>query len=103
MAIVKLEGPRLDFVSSVELKKLLGEVLLQDLQQIVLDFDLVVFIDSSGLAVLISLLKQLGNQGDMILCGVKNPSVRDILRLTRMDQLFEIVDSCDGAVRKLQG
>jgi anti-sigma B factor antagonist len=103
VTIVRLEGPRLDIVSSSALKKVLAEQVEQGVSRIVLDFEVVGFMDSSGLGVLISLLKQLGNHGDMVLCRIEDSSIRDILRLTRMDQLFEIVDSCDGAVRKLQG
>lgn len=62
-----------------------AEVLLLDLSN-------VKFIDSAGLGALVKVLKTTeGNGKRLILCGLKS-QVAMLLQLTRMNNLFEIVD-----------
>ena len=45
------------------------------------------FLDSSGLGALVSLLKAVRPDGELVLFGVR-PSLREILRLTHLDSVF---------------
>jgi anti-sigma B factor antagonist len=47
------------------------------------------FIDSSGLGAIVSALKTIGRNGDLVLCGIKE-TVMSLFRLTRMDRVFRI-------------
>jgi anti-sigma B factor antagonist len=52
-----------------------------------IDLTKVDFLDSSGLGALVSLLKAVRPEGELVLFGVR-PSVREILRLTHLDSVF---------------
>ncbi|MFP4322341.1 MAG: STAS domain-containing protein [Anaerolineales bacterium] len=60
------------------------------------------FIDSSGLAALVQVMKYCRQGGgDLLLCHLQdNPRI--IFDLTRLDKAFRIFDDCDQAVRALQ-
>ena len=55
--------------------------------QLAIDLSKVDFMDSSGLGVLVSLLKSVRPAGDLVLFGMR-PSVAEILRLTHLDSVF---------------
>ena len=59
--------------------------------QLVLDLCEVKFLDSSGLGAIVSIRKMVGNEGDMVLCGLTG-QVRSVFRLTRMDTIFDIFE-----------
>lgn len=65
-----------------------------------LDLSEVDFIDSSGLGAIVSSLKAVGKQGNLIICGI-GETVLSLFRLTRMDRVFQIVSSPEEAVRAL--
>ena len=67
-------------------------------QFLLVDMAEVNFIDSTALAALVRGLKRYRqNQGDLVLCNLKNP-VQIIFELTRMDKAFQIYTSRETAV-----
>lgn len=56
-----------------------------------LDFSATRFLDSSGLGALISLHKAMATRGGTVRILSPTPQVQQILELTRMHRLFEIV------------
>jgi anti-sigma B factor antagonist len=58
-------------------------------RSIVLDLSEVTFIDSSGLGALIGSLKAMGKGGELALCSARD-GVMNMLKLTRMDKVFQI-------------
>ncbi|MGZ5179970.1 MAG: STAS domain-containing protein [Ramlibacter sp.] len=58
-------------------------------RRLVLDLGGVEFLDSSGLGALVSILKALGSQGAMAVCGARG-AVLSLFKLTRMDKVFPI-------------
>jgi anti-sigma B factor antagonist len=58
-------------------------------RRLVLDLSGVTFLDSSGLGALVSILKALGTQGSLAVCGAQG-SVLALFKLTRMDKVFAI-------------
>jgi anti-sigma B factor antagonist len=69
-------------------------------REIVLDMSAVTFIDSSGLGALVSILKAMGREGDLVLCGTAG-TVVSMFRLTRMDKVFRMFGTTDEAVASL--
>lgn len=56
----------------------------------IIDLSAISFMDSSGLAVLIAALKTAqGNGGNVVLCGMST-TLRALIELTRLHQVFEI-------------
>jgi anti-sigma B factor antagonist len=54
---------------------------------IVLDLSRVEFIDSSGLGAILSVLKRMPKNCELIICGTTDP-VMSMFRLTRLDRIF---------------
>jgi anti-sigma B factor antagonist len=67
---------------------------------IVLDLREVTFIDSSGLGALIGSLKFIGDDGEIVLCGVRD-AVASMLKLTRMNKIFRMFLSAEDAAHAL--
>ncbi len=65
-------------------------------------FDLgeIEFIDSSGLGGIISVLKAVGEDGNVALFGV-DENVRTLFKLTRTDRIFPIMPDVSGALNAL--
>lgn len=68
--------------------------------RIVLDLSNVDFIDSSGLGAIVSILKTIGNNGDLVISGIKE-TVMGLFHLTRMNRVFQIFPSREEAIRAL--
>jgi anti-sigma B factor antagonist len=69
-------------------------------RSIVLDLQAVSFIDSSGLGALVSSLKVMGRDGDLVLCGTGG-TVVSMFKLTRMDKVFRMYNTIEEAVAAL--
>lgn len=69
-------------------------------RRLVLDLAGVDFLDSSGLGAIVSILKALGAQGSMAVCGVRG-GVLSLFKLTRMDKVFTIDADRQAAVARM--
>jgi anti-sigma B factor antagonist len=78
----------------------LGEFIASGNRSIVLDLGAVSFIDSSGLGALISTLKTIDNDGDLVISGAR-AAVASMFKLTRMDKVFRMYETSDAAVAAL--
>ena len=84
---VKLIGD-LDINSSIELKDRMTEILDDKEENIVIDASELSYIDSTGLGVLISLLKRLNNNEKMLL--IKEPQ-DNILKIFKITGLYKVI------------
>jgi anti-sigma B factor antagonist len=97
VVVLRPHARRIDASSVVEFKSKLKEEVADGHTKIVLDLSEVDFIDSSGLGVMVSFLKQVSPEGGIKLFGVKE-GVKSILELTRLDRAFGIHLSERGAI-----
>jgi anti-sigma B factor antagonist len=82
----------IDLASSPDLRRELQTLLDDGVQSIVLDLGDVTFIDSSGLGVLVGVLKRVkeaGDDGAMSLRGLTGP-VRKVFEITGLHEIFVI-------------
>jgi anti-sigma B factor antagonist len=91
---------RIDASVATEFKSKLLELVDKGDEKIVINLSEVDFIDSSGLGVLVLVLRKLGPDGKIRLCKV-NDSVRSIFELTRLNEVFNIHKTVEGAVEGL--
>jgi anti-sigma B factor antagonist len=96
LCIARLTLVRIDAASAPELRVALVP-LAQQKSRMLLDISAVDFIDSTGLGALISVLKALGNDGEMAIAGAR-PAVRRLLELTRLDQVMRLYPTVANAV-----
>jgi anti-sigma B factor antagonist len=66
-------------------------------RSIVLDLGAVSFIDSSGLGALISSLKAIGGDGNLVISGACG-AVATMFKLTRMDKILRLFGTTEEAV-----
>jgi len=92
MTIIQPEG-RLDAAGGANLKDQLTAISPTDYPIWLIDLANVNFIDSAGLAALASILKAARDYGcRLFICNAQR-SIRLIFEITRLDQVFEILDS----------
>jgi len=100
--IVRPLEKRIDAATATEFKQKMSDWIDAGNRKIVLNLAEVDFIDSSGLGAIVSSLKKIGGDGDLVICAVRE-TVMSLFRLTRMNRVFDILPSEDEAVRSLSG
>ncbi|WP_313112079.1 STAS domain-containing protein [Pseudescherichia sp.] len=91
---------RLDASVAAAFKDAVVREIGEDRKALIVDFSKIEFIDSSGLGMLVSLLKMMNGKGDMMLCAL-NPGIRNMFTLTRMDRIFRICPDRASALAQL--
>ncbi|QSP93973.1 STAS domain-containing protein [Marinobacter salinisoli] len=87
--------------NSSEVRKQLENRIKSGAHHLILNLEDVLFMDSSGLAVMVSAYKKTQPiSGSIVLAGPA-PSVRALLELTRLHEMFEIYADLDAALRDL--
>lgn len=98
--LVHLIG-RLNADSSPEVKAVLHQYIKDGYQKIIIDLEQVPFIDSSGLASLVSALRLAREKdGNITLCGIQSQA-QIIFRLTMLDRVFAIYPTVAEAQQNL--
>ena len=102
VTIVAVDVEELDAGNADAFRRALAPA-LKDCRKLVLDLDRVRFVDSRGCGAILSCLKQISPAGgDLKLCQV-TPPVRMVFDLIRMNNICEIVETREDAVRAFQG
>ena len=98
IAVVSPQAQTLEQTNGPAFKEALAPILAAH-TRVVLDFAQVRYIDSTGLAAVLSCLRRLNERdGDLKLCGLSRP-VRTLFELARMHRLFDIFPDREEAVR----
>lgn len=98
IVVLAPEG-RIDAFSAPELRKKVDTLFDENVSRFVFDLTNVEFMDSAGMAVLVSALKRARQkEGDVILIKPKSEATMRILLLTKLDRVFNIVTDVGQAV-----
>ena len=97
VAILKVEG-QLIVGNRQELKGMVQEGLDQGERKFVIDCTQTGYIDSSGLGALVSLSRNVREQGGELRIAGLNEDLRALFELTKLDTLFHISPTADDAV-----
>ena len=98
--VVVAPTARIDAFTAPQLRAEVDRWLEQGATQFVLDLSDVGFLDSSGLAALVSLLKRARQAGgDVKLILPRLESAQRILKLTKFDRVFDLAATVDDAMR----
>jgi anti-sigma B factor antagonist len=87
IVVARVDDNQIGADSADEFKSRILAQLSTERGKIAVNLSKVDFVDSSGLGALVSLLKAVRPGGDLVLYGVRS-SVREILRLTHLDAVF---------------
>ena len=98
VAIIRLDGDLV--VSEVEkLRSEIRELAEKNIHKVILDFADIDFIDSSGIGLLVEILKSLSKyEGGQLKIVNINRQVKDILKQIQLFSIFDIYDSEEEAI-----
>ena len=97
LRVVSVRESRIDAAVAIEFKDAMRAETNGSQEIIVLDLSQVEFIDSSGLGAIVAALKNVGAGRKLALAGL-TPTVERVFKLTRMDTVFNIFPTLDGAL-----
>jgi len=101
-AVVDLRGD-IDRSADERLAQAYGDATRGDARTVVLNFEQIDYINSTGIALIVGLLAQARAQGVHVsACGLSD-HYREIFEITRLADFMTIADSEDGAVRGADG
>ncbi|MFH1359441.1 MAG: STAS domain-containing protein [Candidatus Omnitrophota bacterium] len=87
--VIAITG-EIDLNSSPEMRKTFDDLIKDNATKIIVDFQNVSYIDSSGLATLIEMMQRLKkHQGSMHLVRMAD-KIRNLFEVTKLDKLFKI-------------
>ena len=96
-AIVRASGD-LDLTTAPRLREAVVDVVLRGQARVVLDLQAIDFLDSTGLGVVVGLLKRTrGQRGDLRLVSTR-PSLRTLLELTGLDHALPLAASVEDVL-----
>lgn len=98
---LSLDG-KLDAYHSIELEKYINKVILEGCINLLLNFQGVDYISSSGLRVVLSSLKQLKKSGGKIILSNLHPYVMEVFEISGFKQIFEIYESEEEALNSFK-
>lgn len=98
ITLIQVSG-EINISTSPDLKKVFEK---EAKKKIVVDLTKVSYVDSSGLATLVEMLKKTKSQGGSLCLAGMSEKVKSLFEITKLDRLFSIVSSADEAVSKLQ-
>lgn len=101
LVVLPLES-RMDATNSPDFKERILEWVRGGRKRIVLDLSRVTFIDSSGLSAILSCLKAIGQEGDLVICCVAD-GLMSLFQLTRMTRIFRFYPNVKEAVAAIEG
>ena len=88
----------IDINTSPEIKKALDKLLAKKSPKIVINLSKVNYVDSSGLATLVEILKNMRSYGGRVRLTNLSSKVKSLFEITKLDKLFEIIAEEDEAV-----
>ena len=99
--VVRVLESRMDIRDVDDFKAAMAGYIDKGNKLIALNLSGVEFIDSSGLGAIVSSLKLLGGEGDLVISGA-TPTVLSLFKLTRIDRVFTLVETEEDALRTLR-
>ena len=97
LMVLTVMKARVDAQTAPEFKDQARDFLGSGTQDCALDLSRVSFMDSSGIGALVALLKFMGRERKLELCGL-TPAVAKTMRLTRLDTVFITRDTLRSAL-----
>lgn len=101
VAVLGVQG-EVDVYTAPHLKEELNRLIEAGNSRIVVAVGDVVYVDSSGLGVLIGALKRARDAGGDLVVAAPNPRIARILGVTGLDAIFSVQDDIDEAVKHLK-
>ncbi|MCB1174347.1 MAG: STAS domain-containing protein [Leptospiraceae bacterium] len=97
--VIKVSESRVDMVIARKFRELLTEQISNQPKRVILDLSVAQYFDSSALGALVAFMKDVkAYGGELVLCNLSR-SLLTLLKLSRLDLLFEISDNLEKSIR----
>ncbi len=97
--VIELDNARIEATNSNIIKESINEIKLLEDKNVILNLNNIEFMDSSGIAVVISLYKKLvSNSKELRICNL-NDFLKELFDITKLNQIMKIYDSLDDALK----
>ncbi len=100
LIVLEVLDDRLDAAVADDFKSEIHMVIDAGHRNLVINLGKVEFMDSTGLGALVGCLRKVGTEGSIVLSGVTGP-VERVLKLTRINRVFDIFEDAAAASRAL--
>ncbi len=90
LSICYVDG-EININSSPEIKKTFDKLISKKTPKIVVNLSRVTYVDSSGLATLVEVLKNMRSYGGRLRLTNLSAKVKNLFEITKLDRLFEII------------
>ncbi|MGQ9629662.1 MAG: STAS domain-containing protein [bacterium] len=101
-AVVLLMSGSVDIQGSNRMSEVVDMEIARGNLNIIMDFKGVMYMDSTGIGVLVSKLNRIkGGGGRLIIIGI-NDEIRELLKIVRLEKIFEMYDNLNGALDALR-
>jgi len=97
VVICNLDGD-IDINSSPDIRKVFEDITNAKEKKILINLEKVPYVDSSGLATLVEVLKKSKSYAGKLKLSNLSDKVKGLFEITKLEKLFEIYDSADQAV-----
>lgn len=97
LTICYVDG-EIDINSSPDVKKSFDKLIARKTPKIVVDFSKVTYVDSSGLATMVEILKNMKAYGGRLRLTSLSPKIKSLFEITKLERLFDIVADAEEAI-----
>lgn len=98
ISICRVEG-EIDVNTAPQVKKAFDKVIKEKREKVIINMEKVDYIDSSGLATLVELLKNFRKYGAQLKLVSLSGKVRSLFEITKLEKLFDILEKEEEAVK----
>lgn len=97
LTVCHVDG-EIDINTSPAIKKSFDKLVGSKTGRIVVNLSKVTYVDSSGLATLVEILKNMRSYGGKLRLSNMSPKVKSLFEITKLEKLFDIVASEEEAI-----
>ena len=97
LTVCHIDG-EIDINSSPGIKKAFDKLIAKKEPKVVVNFSKVSYVDSSGLAALVEVLKNMRQYGGRLRLTNLSPKIKSLFEITKLEKLFDIVAEEEEAV-----
>jgi anti-sigma B factor antagonist len=97
LTVCHVDG-EIDINTAPEIKKAFDKLISKKEPKIVVNFSRVTYVDSSGLATLVEILKNMRSYGGKMRLANMSPKIKSLFEITKLEKLFDIAASEEEAI-----
>ncbi len=97
LTVCYVEG-EININTAPDIKRAFDKILAKKADKLIINFTKVSYIDSSGLATLVEILKNMRSYGGRLRLTNLAPKIKSLFEITKLEKLFEIMKDEDEAL-----